>query len=240
MYGKQDFSVAYIVIDSVPYILKIGDRYVGREKDNLERQHICTFLPSQFTLTYVERVDPKVRKMIRNLGLKFGAIFLQGIIDGTNVYFYDPGLRFPGSDFDLVLKHSTGFDPMKSMVEFALTGNTSSCYGNPKEAYMLNGGTGVILSIAARSGKIRSLNGFDMVSEHPAVLSVSTRYEVGGFVPDTGDVKQRVAEIVAYLTRRSDISEFIRYVYRMVSVLDEQGEDMIVSKMGDDIPFKEV
>lgn len=237
MLGKQDFSLSYIIIDSVPYMLKIGDRYLGRVEDNLERQHICTLLPSKSTESYKKHVEPYVKNMIFSLGIKFGAVFLQGFIEENKVYFYDPGLRFPGSDFDIVLKHATGFDPMKSMVQFALTGDITSCVGNPQNAYYLNGGVCVILSITVKSGKIGVLNGFDKIAGDSRIFSVSKRYSVGQIVPDTGDLKQRAAEIVAYLQRREDAEDFAEYIYNTVSILDENGRDMIVSKMGINIPF---
>lgn len=237
MLGKQDFSLAYIVIDSVPYILKIGDRYLGRAADNLERQHICTLLPSRSAEGYIELIEPKVRNMIKGLEITFGAVFLQGFIEDDKVYFYDPGLRFPGGDFDIVLKHATGFDAMKSMVRFALTGDITSCYGKPEGAYKLNGGICMILSIASRPGTIKVFDGLDEIAKDPRVFSISRRYPAGGTVPGTGDLKQRIAELVAYFPDRSDAESFVGYVYDALSVLDEHGQDMVVSRMGMDIPF---
>lgn len=237
MLGRQDFSLAYIVIDSVPYLLKIGDRYLGRVEDNLERQHICTLLPSKSTEGYKKHVEPKVKSMIAALGIQFGAVFLQGFIENNKVYFYDPGMRFPGGDFDVVLKHATGFDSMKSMVRFALTGDITSCEGEPKNAYRLNGGVCMILSIAARAGTIGTFEGLEEIAESPKVFSVSRRYSLGETVPATGDLKQRVAELVAYLPAREEAENFVRYVYDTLSILDENGKDMVVSKMGIDIPF---
>lgn len=237
MRGKQDFSLSYIVINAIPYILKIGDRYLGRVEDNLERQHICTLAPSNFTPNYKKFVEPKVKTLISTLGIQFGAVFLQGFIEGNRVYFYDPGLRFPGSDFDVVLKHATGFDPMKTMVRFALTGEISSCEGNPEEAYRLNGGVCIILSIAARPGRIKVFEGLDKLEKDIRVFSVSRRYSAGETVPNTGDLKQRVAEIVAYLSERQEACEFTQWVYKTLRILDENDQDMIVSKMGTDIVF---
>ena len=237
MLGKQDFSLAYIVIDSKPYILKIGDRYLGKVKDNLERQHICTLLPSKSSDGFVAKVNNKVVEMIHGLGIEFGAVFLQGFIDGDDVYFYDPGLRFPGVDFDIVLEKVTGFNPMKSMIRFALTGDATSCYGEPKQAYKLNGGTCIILSIACKPGEIDVIEGLDCIGSMDNVFSVSQRYRKGETIPNTGDLKQRVAEVVAFLDKRDDAEKFVQKVYEAVHVLDVNATDMIVSKMGIDIPF---
>ena len=126
MQNVQDMAFAYMVVDGEPYLLKIGDRYLGAREDNLNRQQMATVIPSKHTEEYLIKSDPRIKEMIRKLGITFGAVFLQGFYENGQEYMYDPGLRFPGSDFDLVLKQVTGFDSMKAFVQFALTGNTSS------------------------------------------------------------------------------------------------------------------
>lgn len=234
---KRDFALAYIVIDSKPYITKIGDRYLGAVEDHLERQHICTILPSAFMDTYIHYVDPKVKHFIHALDIKFGAVFLQGFIDGNQVLFYDPAMRFPGSDYDIVLDKATGFSTMKSMVLFALTGNVNSCFGAPEDAFRLNGKIGMILSITARPGNIARFDGVQEIIKDPRIISTEIRYSVGEQVPATGDIKQRIAEFVLMLEHQDEAKEFANKVFQLLKVENEKGEDLLISKMGIDIPF---
>lgn len=230
MGGMQDMTFAYIVIDGNPYILKLGDRYLGEVKDGLDRQHIATVLPSRNAELYREKVEPKVEGMIRSLGIKFGAVFLQGFWEDGHVYMYDPGMRFPGGDFDIVLRKATGFDNMKAFVRFAMTGDAASCFGDPVGAYKLNGHICFILSIAVRPGRIAVYEGLDVMAADPRVFSVSKRASIGDVIPASGDLKQRVAEFVAYLPDTDAIQDFLTFVYSNVVVLDDEGNDMIVSK----------
>lgn len=231
--GMQDMSFAYMIIDKQPHLLKLGDRILGKKQDNLDRQQIATILPSIHADDYVSLVEPKVKNMIDALGLEFGAVFLQGFWDEDtkDVYMYDPGLRFPGGDYDRVLKVATGFDNVKAFIEFALTGNTKSCYGNPIDAYKLNDHACVILSIAAHPGIIKNIKGVDIIKDNEHVYSLSQRYVSGEEVPEAGDIRQRVAEIVAYLPSRDDIRDFIEYIYETFHIEDEKGEDMSISKI---------
>jgi hypothetical protein len=118
MAGAQDMSFAYFITDGKPYLLKLGDRYLGNIDDNLDRQQMATIMPSMHTDYVMENVNPNIEKMIQALGIKFGSVFLQGFYENGHVYMYDPGLRFPGSDYDLVTKDITHFDPMTSFVIF--------------------------------------------------------------------------------------------------------------------------
>lgn len=231
MLGKQDMSFSYIIIDGVPYLLKIGDRYLGRVEDNLERQQIATILPSLKVDQYRRDVEPNVIRMIKSLGITYGAVFLQGFWENGHVYMYDPGMRFPGGDFDVVLKQATGFDNMKSFVRFALTGDIHSQQGNPVDAYKLNGGICIILSIAARHGKIAVFSGLEKIASNSHIFSVSQRYNVGDIIPSSGDIRQRVAEFVAYLPNRSFVRDFLTFIYENLEIIDDEGNDMIISKL---------
>lgn len=227
----QDMALAYMVVGGEPYLLKIGDRYLGKPEDNLDRQQMATIIPSRYTNEYLSASDKRVKAMIKKMGITFGAVFFQGFYENGQEFMYDPGLRFPGSDFDLVLKQATGFNPMKSFVRYALTGNINSCCGDIKTAYNYNGGHCLILSLSARAGKISTLKGVDEVAKHPYVFSAYARRKVGDIIENRGDVTQRVAEFCAYIPKGGSIEVFIEYIYRTVQVKDENGKDMIISKV---------
>ena len=231
MQGVQDMAFAYMVVGGEPYLLKIGDRYLGAPEDNLDRQQMATVIPSRHTKEYMEKCNPRVKAMIKKMEITFGAVFFQGFYENGQEYMYDPGLRFPGSDFDLVLKQATGFNSMKAFVRFALTGDISSCFGDIATAYNYAGGHCLILSLSAREGTITTLEGVDEVSKHTYVFSAYARRKVGDHIENRGDVTQRVAEFCAFIPKDASIEDFVNYVYQTVKVKDENGEDMIISKV---------
>ncbi len=98
MKGVQDMAFAYMVVGGEPYLVKIGDRYLGAPEDNLDRQQMATVVPSMHTKEYLAKSDVRVKNMIKKLGITFGAVFFQGIYENGQEYIYDPGLRFPESD----------------------------------------------------------------------------------------------------------------------------------------------
>lgn len=231
MAGADDMALSYAVIDSEPYLLKIGDRLLGHKEDNLDRQQIFALFPSKHTDEYVKDIDPKVKAMIREMKMPFGAVFLQGFYENGRVYMYDPGLRFPGSDYDLAVKETTGYDNMQTFVKYALTGNPKARVGCPKEAFRLNGKQAMLFAVSCRAGKIAFMKGLDKVSSNTHVISTDIRVQVGEVVPDSGDVKQRVLEFVAFFENEEERKEFVRYVYSSLSILDDHGQEMIVSRI---------
>ena len=231
MSNAQDMSFAYFITNGQPYPVKIGDRYRGNIQDNLDRQQMATVLPSKRVEEIRQNVEPHIYDMIKALGVKFGAIFLQGFYEDGHVYMYDPGLRFPGSNFDVVTKSVTGLDTMSAFVQFALTGDVTCCAGNPEQAYDYNGGACIILSLSVRPGTISAFEGFDEIAALPYVFSACKRRQIGSVVEATGDVRQRAAEFCAYIAERKDVLVFFDKVYSTIKILDENGEDMIISKV---------
>jgi biotin carboxylase len=227
----HDMSFAYMVVNKIPYLVKIGDRILGDKKDNLQCQQMAAILPSKYKQQYIELVEPNVKEMIKGLGLEFGAVFLQGFWKGNKVYMYDPGLRFPGTDFDVVTKEVTGFDAMKSFVRFALTGDINSCYGDINLAYNYNDKFCLILSVSIKAGVIDIIEGIEEIVKHPYVIDYYQRYHKGDVISNYGDIRQRVLEFVMYIPNYNEIKNFIDFVYKTLKIIDTQGNDMIVSRV---------
>lgn len=230
MVGKQDLATAFFVVNGEPYLVKLGDRYMGDKKDGLDRQVICTWLPSKFADKFEQNVLPRVKNMIRALGVKFGPVFIQGFIDGDTVRFYDPGIRMPGGDYDLVLKEATGFDTVRTAIEFSLTGNIAACVGNPANCYRLNGKIGILLCFSLKQGKIDRIEGFDNIKQSKKIVYSRLLANVGDIIHNTGDVKQRAAALGALVDNENDLKELINEIYSKVHFIDEHGDDMLISK----------
>lgn len=229
MAGKQDFSMTYFVWNGTPYLIRTCDRYLGRPEDKLNKQCVGCISPSKYTDLYIEKVENKVLNFISKLGIKNGPVFMQGFVDGDTVRFYDPGLRFPGGEYERMLKEATGVDLMSALVEFALTGSMSKPHGIENKPYMLGDHYTIQLPITARPGKINVFDGMAKISSHPNVTFAFRRYEKGETVPDSGDVRQRICEIALVIKQSESVQEYVRWVQSSLKVLDENGKDLLTS-----------
>lgn len=227
----QDIGSAYFVVAGEPYLVKFGDRHLGNKEDHLDRQVICTRLPSVHASELENTTIKKVKQMIKALGVQFGPVFLQGFIDGDTIRYYDPGMRMPGGDYDRILKKATGFDTVKSLIHFALTGDSTFAYGNPQGCYKLNGGVALLLCFCVKPGKIARITGMDKLLKDSRVVYGRQNLNEGDIVPASGDVQQRVAAAGVYVPAGENVNDLIDYVYDTYRVLDEDGKDMIVSKV---------
>ena len=230
MDGHQDIGSAFFVVSGEPFLVKFGDRHLGKVEDNLNKQVICTQLPSESSDMFEIHVMNRVKNMIKSLGIKFGPVFLQGFVDGNTIRYYDPAQRMPGGDYDVILEKVTGFSTVKSWINFALTGDINRAIGNPENCYRLNGGTALLLTISVKPGLMKKVIGMNGILQLPYVVYARQIIEEGAIIPDTGDIAQRVAAIGCYIKKNIDIQSCIDEIYQTYQVLDVANKSMIVSK----------
>ncbi|MBQ8885920.1 MAG: ATP-grasp domain-containing protein [Clostridia bacterium] len=229
MVGKQDFSMSYVFKDGEAYLTRTGNRYLGKAEDGLNKQCIGSVSPSVNTKMYLDKVHSRVVNALKGIGIKNGTVFMQGFIDGETVRFYDPGLRLPGTEYENLLLQATGINLMKEMIKLALGGEIDDYSGRLATAYNLNGKISVQLLVSARAGTIARFDGLEEISAHENVVTVAQRYFVGESVPQTGDVKQRICEIVI-LSDLEKVRSVVEWVQSKLIVCDENGENMLVSQ----------
>lgn len=229
MEGKQDFSMTYMVWNGVPYLTRTNDRYLGKVEDGLNKQCVGAVCPSRHSDFYVEKIHEKAVRFIDALGIKNGPIFMQGFIDGDKICFYDPGLRFPGGEYERLLNEVVGVNIMKAFVEFALTGKIIDIEGIEDNPYLLKGYHTIQLPICAHPGTIYRYEGVEEIKNDPRVIKFFKRYEEGETVPESGDVRQRVCEIALITKPGESVREAVEWVQKTLKVLDENNESMLVS-----------
>lgn len=228
MGGHQDFVAAYFVVDGTPFLIRVDDRYTGSIDENLNRQCIASIAPSRYTSLYVANVNDRVVNMIKALEIQNGPVYMQGFVDGKTVRFYDPGFRFPGGEYELLLRRAVGIDIVKAMVRFAMIGKTG--FTNELDhIYRLNGRHAVQLPIAGLPGKIAKFAGIEDISHMRDVVVASQYYREGETIPATGDVKQRIARVSLVTDVDRSVKESISQVLSMLQVENEAGESLLAT-----------
>lgn len=232
----RDISLCYFVVDGEPHIAKLADRYPGKAEDKLDRQQMAACMPSVYTREILSECDLNVRNLIRRLGIKFGPVFFQAFYKDGHIYMYDPGLRFPGSDFDLAVKAATGIDFASAAIRYALNGNPAESAGDDLDrSIFMNGGHCLLLSFSVHAGTISEIGGVEEMRRDPYVVSINVLRKPGDTVSGYGDVTQRVIEICAYVPENASLEDFIIKAYDTVTILDDSGSDMIVSRAKNDL-----
>ena len=226
--GSQEFHVTYFFVDGEPYLLRTSDNYCGSEEMHMEKVVSCAVMPSRYTSQYIEKAHPNVVKMFKNLGIKNGPIFMQGFEDNGVFRFFDPGLRFPGVDYELVFKKLFNVDLMKAMIQIALTGKTDVVI--PKDAAFIKGGRASVLYLTIRACTISHLDGEKEVNKNKHVISYLPRCKEGEKIDWAYNVNQRLGEVDLLCANTVELINTINFVNSTLIATDEKGEDAIFAR----------
>lgn len=230
MANNQDLTISYLVKDGIPTLISLGDRYPGREEDNLERQLSCTIQPSRYVKLYMENVNNRVINMINHLGIKNGPVFMQGFVDGDTVRMYDPGIRLPGNEYERIYKAATGMDLMKSIISYIVGDKIDDYDGKIVGSYDLNGLCAIQYMINVGAGEIAKFDGLDEIEKDLRVIDIQQRHFVGDIIENTGDIKHRAGEISILVERNpKEMSDVIRFIQEKLVIEDKEGNNLIIS-----------
>jgi len=232
MGNNGDFTMTYIFKDGIPYMIKTSDRYLGAIDLGLEKVGIGTVSPSHYTDLYLNKVEKNILDMLKGLGIKNGPVFMQGFVDGDTVRFYDPGYRFPGSEYDTMFEKIWNIDIMKMMINFSLTGRITNDYGDLiEELAFLKGKSVITLFPVIRTGTICDIKGLKEIKEMPELVCYTIRHNIGEKVAFSKDVNQRFGEFDIIADNVEHLKCLIDKVLNTLQVIDENGENMLFGNL---------
>lgn len=226
----QDFTISYYIRNGVPTLVSLGDRYPGRAEDGLSRQLSGTIQPSAHIETFLKKPDKKIRAMLESLGMQNALCFFQGFLDGDTVRLYDPAIRFPGNEYERIVRAATGIDFMEGLVKYALGDGMPDYEGRLNGSWNLDGKCAIQYMVNVRPGSITTIKGLDEIAALPFTVDVAQKHFLGDVIRQTGDINHRFAEL-SLMTGRDpeEAAAAIRKVQSLLEVLDENGESMLIS-----------
>lgn len=227
MAGADEVQITYFFVDGEAYLVRTVDSHRGAEADGLEKVVVCSVSPSRYTDAYLAGAHENVVRMLKNLGIKNGPAFMQGFYDNGKFRFFDPGLRFPGVDYERIYKEVYGIDLVRKTVEFALNGRIEPCE-LPADGAKLNGRRAAVLFPTITAGTIASVDGVEKLLDDPRVISYLHRHFAGETIGWSRDVNQRLSEIDILCDDLPSLMDTIRWIWDTLHVRGKSGEEMVI------------
>ena len=97
----------------------ISDRVHAPGVFGVVKQHIY---PSKYTATHSKKIYSDCEKIINELGIEYGPIFLQFIVSNSDLetYLVELGVRIPGGKMDILTSFACGIDLVKFNLDIAI------------------------------------------------------------------------------------------------------------------------
>ena len=226
----SDISIYYTIVDGVPYLSTLSDRYTLR--NNTKSTPICLgdIFPSKYYKEFIENEHPKYCNMIQNLGVKNGVLYVSAFYENGHFYVYDPGFRLQGGGFHLVLKAVNGFDQREMLVKLALSGSMHIENFEKLNDPLMQGQSAAVIWFLLKEGTIKNIEGLDYVRNHPDVSYVIERFNVGDQVTTDmiGTERQVFLRIFLKSPNKKALRSVIQDFQSRLKVLGSDGENMLM------------
>ena len=226
--NAQEVQFTYFFINGEAYLIRTADSYCGLESEKMNKVVECAVSPSRYTNVYLEQTHNNVVKMFKSLGIENGPVFMQGFYDGKTFMFFDPGIRFPGVDYERIYKKVYETDIMKMMVKYAIQGAFDENF-LPADMYRLKGKCACIMFPTLAKGIVDCIVGKDEITKMKEVISFLMRVYEDDKIEWTYNVNQRSAEIDLLCETMDDLKRTILYIQDNYKIYDSCGNDMTYS-----------
>lgn len=226
----DEFTAHYTICNGKAALSCIDNRYpVAVHEGKVTTIPAARIYPSIYIDSYIEKVNPAMLRLCESLGIQNGVLFIQGIhdTDSGGFWIFEGGLRSAAEMPNRLLFKTNGINYMNLLVDHILLGE--GMLEQLKEDPYMNGKCCGIISFIARHGTVGSITGLkESVEALPGVIGFESRYPVGSVIPDTDTLRQIMLRFVMVCDSREQMAEDIAYLNEHVTVLDDEGKDMVI------------
>lgn len=221
-------DVHYAIKDGVPVISCMFDRYENSIGSGFAKLPTAFIFPSWRLDNFIKNQDESFKRVISDIGLTNGPLFFSGFIDDDEMLACtETGHRFTGSQEPMIIEKMTGFSMMEMLIKYALTGETGDT--NVEKVIDPHFKQWCCkLSPIIREGEIAKITGMDKISKIPEVFYTLQSYYEGDIVNGEGTLRQIFSRFFIATKTIEKLSEVINEIQNALSVLDQNGETMII------------
>ena len=222
------FDTYYYVMDG-EVILVSSDDVINSEKNGFEKiVQSGWVLPSRHHAAYIEKVDASIRKMIAHMGIQYGTLFFSGFANRDDEFvMFEVGFRLDGGYLqDYYVKK--GFaNCMDIYIHHALLGNTKGLERGTDLHPELKCAN---VNLYATHGTISEISGFDRVAQMPNCAFALIKSRIGQSCEDDKAILSKIGMYYFCSESADDLAADVEKAYTYISVLDENGNDMIYDR----------
>ncbi len=228
----KEVSIFYVINNGNIYLTAMGDRHIKRNQDGVIPLPVAYTFPSEYLPNYLNKLDEKVKKMFKALGMKNGMIFIQSFIEDDECVFYEMGYRLTGSLEHELLEKISGFNPMKMLLNFSITGKMDPenklINANPRfNKWACN------ITFLVKPGKIGNIEGIEKILTYPEVVYALPSYKNGDIVPEEakGTLQQVVLRVFAITNTKKELVQVMNKIHNTFSVKTDNNKNMLLETL---------
>lgn len=234
-YIVADETMVYFTVhNGIADVSAMCDRYMHHFGTDITQLPIGYFYPSRHLDVFLKYNLDKFRRLIQNLGIKNGLIAFQSFVIGNDVIPFDPTYRLDGTMTYHICEAITGSNVLNMLIGYSMIGTMGNDglitrIENPRFNKI-----GFELPVLLRNGTIRTITGLDEIKSFDHVIHIHQIHFVRETLSKTADFSQILCRIHMTADSVQSIRDTVERVYEVLSVVDENGDDMIICRIDSD------
>lgn len=228
----NEVTVFFVFQNGKYYLTGIGNRHVKLSKLGIIPLPVGYTFPASVMETYIDSIFPKVKKMLTDLKVKNGMMFMQCKVENNVVVAYDIGFRLTASLEYRIFEKCCGYNPMEMMIRFALTGKMAEhdLDGSIKPdlgSYAYN------ISFLAEPGLIKDIQGIETVRKMEGVAGAVIAHYPGELITEAmqGLLSQISVRVVGKANSEDDLWSKIDFIQNIVKVISDKDKNLVIRRM---------
>lgn len=186
-------------------------------------------LPSRHEAAYLEKVDPAVKRMIRDMGIQNGYIFFSGFArENGEFVLFECGFRLCGGHFYYYFPRVGGWNTMDLLLHYALTGSARAIYDQSSKDPELKH---ITVNVYAKEGVIGEIAGLKEGADLPGGYLPLVKARPGQACHEDRAILDKVG-MVHFMDRSVQvIADSVRVLNENLAVTGTDGRDMIYDRV---------
>lgn len=205
------------------------DKYVQEELPHVIPHFTALVFPSKYLDGRHLDFHRKMCGMLERLKIQNGTLFLETYVDDDGkLYAGEMGYRPSGAREYLIISHENGVNSLQMYLNHAMTGTFSGwdikTEDNPHFKHMY-----AILIVVLGSGTISKIEGIDEIVTSPGVIDFMQLRHIGDQIIAIGTANEYFARVYVTADCAGSLAGRIKHVQNLLKVLDENGNNMVLS-----------
>ncbi len=218
-----EMSAVYTIMDGKASLSCLNDKYISEDQDS--KGFLCTFVitPSKFLKQYYEKVDHKVKDMLKAIGAENGVATFQMMACKEGIYIFEMGYRINGNNDFTIIEKENGLNYCHMLMSYSLTGSMGDDLEKDNPFFKHYHGTFVVL---LHAGKITKLD-YEELKCINGIEDIYFTKQLGDVVSDRATNVHKSGMIKFSADTLDEVKRLVHYIQIHLHIEDENGNSML-------------
>ena len=226
----REVTIFWTFVDGKYYLSAIGNRHVKQNQGkNVIPLPVGYTFPSVVIPKYQSEVEKHAEQMFSELGIRNGMRFMQCKVEDGTCYVYDIGYRLTGSMEYKILEVVSGYNPLKMLINFALTGKMTdediSKKVNPATMTPCYN-----VSCLCAPGTIAAINGCDILMQEEGVIDSILTHFPGETITEEmrGLLTQITVRVLGSVNNQEELFSTMKHIGETIQIISTNNRQLLL------------